>query len=792
MIDQHTIDILEFPQIVKAIREHCITPYGGDHVDNLGPMYDLNKINQRLDEVSQMKDIINFHSSFPLYRVDDCRPHLERSTVQGTFIEPSAMLTVLELVEVSIAINEYEKDERDNFDAIAAYLPKVRSFPELKVEIRRTIDERGEVKDSASSKLKRVRHDLIDSKRKIIARLENMLADKRKKSGWQDDVVTQRNGRYVIPVLAGNFSQDMGILHDRSQSGATFWIEPQETVEMNNKVSQLMQDERLELDRILRALTAEIAQRAEALTENCRLIGQLDFFHAAARFADDIKANRPKVIDEPSFNLIDARHPLLMLQLKELDKVVPLTLDINSNRPGILITGPNTGGKTIGLKTIGLMVVMAQSGLLLPASDQTEVGIFNQLFADIGDEQSIELSLSTFSSHIRNIIAAINQVSDDSLILFDEIGAGTDPKEGAALAEAIILHLLKTGARLVVTTHYSHLKTLALEHTEIENASMEFDRESLAPTFRLQLGIPGSSYALEIAKRLGMPSEVCDAASILVGSGERSLSDLIAELEDELAIVREDRSELTDRLESTKSREEYFKTATEKLDKEIAERKKEALAETEQLLDDTRKKTEKLVAEIRNSQADDKKVKEIHRTMKQAGDQVSSLKKSLSKQKQKRSKDQTSFDHGDTVRIISFNQEGKISQLLSGKRAKVDIGNVSTIVEFRNLEKLNRSSKGKVSGRPANYDTSPPPSALTPEIHLRGMTVEEAIETLGRFIDNAVVNGLTQIYVIHGKGTGKLRRTLSEWLKSHREVKGIRLGDWNEGGAGVTVVKLKV
>ncbi|UCC45359.1 MAG: Smr/MutS family protein, partial [Candidatus Zixiibacteriota bacterium] len=463
------------------------------------------------------------------------------------------------------------------------------------------------------------------------------------------------------------------------------------------------------------------------------------------------------------------------------------TLSIDDSRRVILVTGPNTGGKTIALKTIGLMVLMAQSGLPLPASDKTEMGIFQQVFADIGDEQSIELSLSTFSSHIKNIISAISKVSSDSLVLFDEIGAGTDPKEGAALAEAIILFLIGQGARLVATTHFSHLKTLALDNPEIENASLEFDRKSLAPTYRMQLGIPGSSYAVEIASRLGMDPQICGHASTLLGSGERTLTDLIASLESELATLRTDKAKLSERLATAKELEEFYRTQTDKLKSEVNDRKKEALAETEQLLEKTRKETERIVAEIRKTQADDVSVKQAHQFLKATEDDLTSQQRELARESS-RLLDQSSFAKGDHVRILSLGQEGQIDELVSGKKARVQVGNVTTVVPLRDLEKLAGDVTLKAGLTTARYDTQTPAS---PEIHLRGMTVDEATDALDKFLDNAVVSGLTQVYVIHGKGTGTLRRTLTEWLKSHSEVVGLRLGNWNEGGAGVTVVKLK-
>ncbi|HUV30353.1 MAG TPA: endonuclease MutS2 [Acidobacteriota bacterium] len=787
MIDQHTLQTLEFPKVIAAVAGKCLTAYGTEVVGGITPLFDKEEIDRRQDEIAQMKDIVRFGSAFPLYRLEDCREFLTQALLEGSFLDPKDMLKVLELVEVSMDLNGYDQEERAKFPAVAAYLPKIRAFPELKKEIRKAIDENGEVRDNASRELKRIREGLFDARRKIVARLESVLTGQRKQAGWQDDVVTQRNGRYVIPVVASQYSNDMGILHDRSQSGATFYVEPKETVDLNNRINQLMQDERLELDRILRAITSEIAQRAYPLRENCRLIGILDMIHAAATLAVEIDANRPTIDTSSGFSLVDARHPLLIFQLGRKEDVVPLTLTVDESRQAVVVTGPNTGGKTIALKAIGLTVLMAQSGLPIPADEKSRIGIFNQIYADIGDEQSIELSLSTFSSHVKNVVAATNGVSPHTLVLLDEIGAGTDPKEGAALAEAIILYMIARGSRLIATTHYSYLKTLALEHPEIENASLEFDRESLAPTYRLQVGIPGSSYAVEIAKRLGMPDEVCDHACLLLGPAERSLSDLIAALETELATVRNDRAELTERLNQARQLEEGYRAQVDKLNADIETEKKNALEQSEQLLERARKETERLVADIRRTQAEKKAVKELHQHLKSMQQEVASQKRQLEAGRP-RSKWPEQLKKGDRVRILTLDQEGEIERMLRGDRARVRVGSMTTVVELRHLEPLADGPVKQTAQAGTSFDNGAP---FSPEIHLRGMTVEEALEALDKFLDKAVVSGLTQIYVIHGKGTGALRRTLTDYLRKHPEVVDLRLGNWNEGGAGVTIVKLK-
>jgi len=785
MIDQHTLEVLEYPKIIALIAGKCLTTIGRTQVEAFAPQFDLDFINRRQDEIQQIKDIDNFGLPFPLERLDDCTAYIEHAKVEGVFIEPKEILAVLRLVEISIALNGYDKENRAKFPLIDEYLKRIRAFPELRKQITDALDPTGEVKDSASPALRRIRLELIETRRRTIARLESILVGSKKQSGWQDDVVTQRNGRFVIPVIAGQYRADLGILHDRSQSGATFYVEPQEVVEANNRLNLLLQEEQMEIDRILRAITREIGARSGSLTENWNVIGVLDSFHAAALFANEVKANRPLIEGTAACSLIDARHPLLNLKLKDLTKVVPLTLSLGDDRTAVLVTGPNTGGKTIALKTFGLLTLMAMSGLPIPAKETSRVGVFKQVFADIGDEQSIELSLSTFSSHITNIITAVKNADRDSLVLLDEIGAGTDPKEGAALAEAIVLHLIATGARMIVTTHYSQLKTLALDNPEIENASLSFDRDTLSPTYHLQLGIPGSSYAVEIASRLGMPTDICGHASNLIGSGERSLTALITALESELAAVRREKISLTERLTAAEEMEQLYRTQAEKLRKDVDAEKKKALAETETLLDQTRKETERLVAEIRRTQASPESVKEAHHTIKARQDELKRHKETLKQPAVDQPLDR--FIAGDRVRLIDLGHEGEIEELVGEDRARVRIGNITSVVDIRKLEKLGAEPKRSSKSTPRVQAEG----MATPEIHLRGMTGEEAIDALERFLDRATVSGLHQVFVIHGKGTGALRRTLSEYLKKHPNVESIRLGDWNEGGAGVTIATLK-
>ena len=783
--DRHSLEVLEYPKIIAILKGLCLTAYGIDRVQHLTPMIDLESIRIRRDEISQMKDIIQFGENFPLYRLDDVNHLIRNAKTEGIFLEPKELLSVKNLIEISINLHNYSAAEKNKYPLITQYLNQLGSLPEIKRAIDRSIDVDGEILDSASAALKKIRSEISRLKSSISGRLNQLLAGRQKTPGWQDDTVTQRDGRYVIPVVAGQFRPASGIIHGRSHSGATIFIEPNEVIESNNRLGLHLQEERLEIQRILSEITAMIGHAAADLLANGLIIGILDTLHAIAGFALKTSANSPELTDHPKIDLKAARHPLLIYYQKNLDAIIPNDFLLDDSRLGLIITGPNTGGKTVALKTVGLLTLMAQSGMPVPADSASTIGIFHRIFADIGDEQSLELSLSTFSSHIRQIIHAVRHAGPDSLVLLDEIGAGTDPKEGSVLAESIIVRLAALGARTMVTTHYSQLKTLPMLHPELENASFEFDRDSLEPTFRLHTGIPGASYAVEIARRLGMPANIVDNASRLLGTGERSLTDLISSLEKELATLRRDKNDLEEKLQNAASLERQYKSRMEQIEKEIDALKEQHLKELEETLIASRVEIEKIVKEIRESKASEESVKKAHTFIKKKKEKLHHLK---SRYPKKRISTEIPIP-GDPVWIESLKSEGEYIAAAGPDKARVRIGNIMSIVDISDLKKMTPSSEIPPKSKSSvNVESV---SGAGPEIHLRGMTVDEATEALDKFLDSAVISGLKQIYVIHGKGTGTLRRAISDFLKNHPTVQSLRMGDWNEGGAGVTVVHLK-
>jgi DNA mismatch repair protein MutS2 len=783
-----TLEALEFPKIIAAIVGQSLTPYGSEHTRQIQPLYVLDDIRCRLAEAQQMRDVLLFGAALPLERLDDIRGALKRASVEGSRIEADEFRRLKLTLAVIAKLKAFNKGERENMPNLAERLEALGTFTELKDAIERTFDKYGEIRDTASGALRKIRNEIADTRRRIIDKLERALRSRTKSDGWQDDVVTQRNNRYVIPVQANLYRASDGILVDHSQSGATVYIEPPFAVELNNQLTRATKNEQLEIERILIELTTLARNVSGALLESLKTIGVLDSLHAQAQFAVKTESVAPAVIDEASIDLLKARHPLLLFYTENKDDIIPLNLALNESHQGILITGPNTGGKTVALKTVGLLTAMTQSGLLIPADERSTVGIFSDIFADIGDEQSLELSLSTFSSHITRVIEAVKSANERTLLLFDEIGAGTDPAEGAALAEAIILEALAAGARMIATTHYSQLKTLPLEHAELENCSLEFDRESLQPTYRLLLGLPGSSYAIEIAERLGMPPRVIERASAGLDSNERSLAELIATMEAQLKQMRADSATLSEKLTATEDMERQLQERLENHERELNSQRESVLAETDDLLTETRQEIERLVKEIRESAAEKSKVKEAHRALKEQTSKLARTRANSSGKPAGAKRDEV-LQPGDQVWISSLRISGEIAELVGKDRVRVRVGNILNLVK---REDVLRADVGKPGARPRRDPIGlRAETAAAPEIHLRGLTVEEAKEKLDKFLDRAVLSEMSQIYVIHGKGSGALRKSLTVFLKSHPVVKSVQIGDWNQGGAGVTVVQMK-
>jgi len=796
-MDHHTREVLEFDKVVESVAGLCLTPMGQEVVRASRPDSNFRRIKRSLDEAAEMIAVLAAESDFPLGRVTDIRPSILKTSVEGNFLEPKEFLAVADFLVMGQGLLKFSKVSREKYPLIEEHLSRLTSGFELVKHIRAAIDEDGELRDNASPELRRLRGEKRAVRDSIIDRLRTILAKKNPDPAWQEDIITLRNDRYVIPVRAGDLSPRDGVIQDRSSTGQTLFIEPFRVIELNNRLRQVLIEERQEIERILRSLTRLLHGQAAEVSENVRVVGILDALHARAQWARITRARVPGLIDQPQFSIAAGRHPLLVLQAVGAgddgsDAVVPITIRLGESFTALVITGPNTGGKTVCLKMVGLLALMTQAGFPIPTGDGTVMGIFESVFADIGDEQSIESSLSTFSSHVRQIRHAVDQADDRSLVLLDELGAGTDPKEGAALGEAIIATLVERGARVMCTTHYTALKTLSQNNPLIENAAVEFDKETLKPTFRLNLGIPGASYAIDIARRLGMPAQITERANRLLGAQELNLSQLLAELEDTLRRVREQEQDLARRQRVTEELDRLLQDRSEKLAQAEKESKTTALAEAEKIIADTKREMERLVREIRESQAEKEIVKRTHHLLREKAHQTRTQLEALKAPPGPPTEESGApIEKGDWVWIEAFRKEGLVVDVFPDQqRIKLRIGNLLYTIDEVHCRRIDQAAAkpraAQLSGIRFAVTTDTPS-----EISLRGMMAEDALIALDKYLDDAMLAGWEEVRIIHGKGEGILRRAVQDMLGGDPRVVSHRLADWNEGGLGATIARLR-
>ncbi len=784
--DQHTLNSLEFTRIKTEVAKLCYCEGGRRLVERMHPVTDPTTIEDALSETWEMREIIEFEESFPLELVENVEALVAKIQVEGSILDPEQLKRLADFLKIIVALYQYRTNKESKYPRIVSYLKQLSPLQDLILRIDEAIDRGGEVKDSASPRLRKIRIEKVHARAVIIDRLQRIIGGKSHRADRLDDVITMRDGRYVIPIADSEYNPREAVVHDRSKSGATLYVEPTEAIELNNKLKQLLLEEVQEIERILLELSDLARAHSTQINRNLELYGRLDFVHAKAAFAMRIDGVMPVLKQEPVISLQAAYHPLLLLSAKQKQDVVPLSLELGNDHNIIIVTGPNTGGKTVALKTVGLLTLMAQAGLLVSADAKSELGVFDKVFADIGDEQSIELSLSTFSSHVSRITSAIAACDRKSLVLFDEIGVGTDPKEGAALAEAVIDYLSETGARCIVTTHYSALKAIAETNKKVENASLEFNRQTLQPTYRLRTGLPGSSYGLEMAARLGMPKEILARAGELVGTQERSLADLIARLETELISADAERQELKEKLKQATELENQHRERAEKVQAREKLLLKQGFAEATMLVEETRQKIESLLRELQSEKVSKETVKQGRKTLDDLRRELSEKTAALTPPVEKGEVPQV----GDRVWIERLQTDGEfVEKFTDGKRARVRIGKVLSTVDIADLRKM-KGEKAAPS-LPRDVDYQPYRQDPQMEISLRGMTVEEARDALDKYFDEITLSNVPYVRIVHGKGTGALRRMVREYLSKNKMVESFQLGEWNEGSWGVTVVKLK-
>lgn len=786
-LNEKTIRTLEFDKIIGLLAGHASTMPGKRLAHALRPSADFEEVNRRLMETDEAATVIRLKGAPPFGGIRSIEPLLRRAAIGG-------MLEAAELLDVASTAGAGRRLKRalaaihkeHPLPLLADVFEPIADLRELEEAILQCIDEQGEVLDRASPELARIRREKQTGEARVRERLEQMIRSSSIRKMLQDGLVTVRGDRYVIPVKQEYRAQFGGIVHDQSASGATLFIEPESVVALNNRIRQLALEERREIENILQRLTGLVAERADELEDNLQRLARIDFAFAKASLAASMKATRPAMNDRGTIRLRKARHPLLA------EGAVPLDVELGDAYRTIIITGPNTGGKTVALKTIGLLTLMAGAGLFVPAEDGSECGMFDAVYADIGDEQSIEQSLSTFSSHMTNIISILERMTPKSLILLDELGAGTDPAEGSALAIAILDHIHRLGCRAVATTHYSELKAYAYDREGMINASMEFDIDTLTPTYRLLVGVPGRSNAFAIARRLGLPEPIIRLAEGQIGEEDKRVESMIASLEENRLGAEAERrtaEQLRRELEETKRKLEEERNRFERQKEQLLAR---AEQEAREAVAKARREAEDIIAELRRIALEERGSLKEHRLIEARKRLEEAAPDLTGKEREGASLRAASakVEAGDEVFVRSLNQKGFVIET-GGAEATVQLGIIKMKVALTDLEKVReKKEKPKVPAGGAGLKRTRD-DRVPLELDLRGKTLEESYVEVDRFLDEAFLAGIGQAHIIHGKGTGVLRAGIQDFLRKHKLVKSFRLGQYGEGGSGVTVVEFK-
>ncbi|EHP0476573.1 endonuclease MutS2 [Staphylococcus pseudintermedius] len=780
---QKTLEILEFNKVKSLIEQEVISDLAIEKVKQLAPSSDYETVVHQMDEVDEISRIYNQYRLPSMSGLSRVQPYIKRSQIGGTLNvqELNAIKTLIQVQnQFKTFYNQLVEDEETvNYEILDGQMQQLPVLTHLYQSIHQKCDTQ-DLFDSASMELQAIRSRIAKMNQRVRAQLDRMVKSTSNQKKLSDAIVTVRNERNVIPVRA-EYRQDFnGIVHDQSASGQTLYIEPSAVVELNNQISRLRSEEATEVQRILAELTAEVAEEAEACLISEQVMGHLDFLIGKARYAAKIKGTKPTFAVERQVYLPKAFHPLL-----DRDTVVANTIEFESSIQTVIITGPNTGGKTVTLKTLGLIILMAQSGLLIPTLDGSQLSVFDNVFCDIGDEQSIEQSLSTFSSHMKTIVNILEEANDKSLILFDELGAGTDPSEGAALAMSILDHVHGMGALVMATTHYPELKAYSYNREGVMNASVEFDVDTLSPTYKLLMGVPGRSNAFDISKRLGLGLKIINHAKSMIGQDEQEINEMIASLEKNAKRVDDQRIEL-DRLvreasqihnDLSRAYEQYQNMESRLIEEakdKANQRVKAAMEEADDILKSLRDMRDQKGAEVKEHELIDQR--------KRLEDQyeAKSIKQNVQKQKWDEIK------AGDEVKVLSYGQKGEVLEVLSDEEAVVQMGIIKMKLPLSDLEK-----KEKAKEQPKKVVTRTNRSTVKMELDLRGYRYDEAMVALDQYLDQAVLSNYEDVYIIHGKGTGALQKGVQQHLKRHKSVATYRGGMPSEGGFGVTVATLK-
>jgi len=774
-MNAHTLRVLEYDAIRQKVVAHCATPMGAERARQMTPRTDEEAIRVALQQTSEARRLIDLAEEMPLRGVQDVRSAASLARAGG-ILPPESLLSIADTVESARRLRSFLLTREEKCPALCVLARQLEPLPEVVNEVRRCLREDATVADSASPELARIRQRLRHLHSRITERLQATLNSSRIRNMLQEPVITMRGDRYCLPVKAEYRAQFGGIVHDVSASGATLFMEPQEVVDLGNQIREAQIAEQNEVVRILAQLSALVGKYSDPILLTCDALGELDFINARARLSVEWDAIEPALNTQGKIRLRKARHPLLK------PPVVPIDVELGNRFRILLITGPNTGGKTVTLKTVGLLTLMMQSGLHVPADTGTEMAIFQNIFADIGDEQSIEQSLSTFSGHMTNIAATLPHCDEHTLVLLDELGAGTDPAEGAALAQAILDYLLARHARVMATTHYGELKSYAYARQGVQNASVEFDLQTLRPTYHLRIGTPGSSHAIVIAQRLGLPSSVIETAQARLAGRETEATSIMRRLEEEQRHVEEARQAAEQERREAAALRHQLQQRLEQVESERQRLREEVTQEVQHRLHQILQQAEEAYRRLREQPRENRAAQEARQQVRQAAEQMKQLLAPPAAAP-------TEIREGDTVKVTTLNVTGTVLQL-TPKEAVVQAGAIRVTVPREALRRIDEKpvSKTPLVSVPVNLSRA---ANISPEIMLRMQRVDEALANLDQYLSEAYAAGLQQVRVIHGKGTGTLRKAVREYLNTHPLVASYRGADATEGGDGVTIVTLK-
>lgn len=791
-MNEKALRILEYNKIIEKLTDFATSPMGKEMCKNLLPSTDLGEICQGQMETSDALSRIYAKGSLSFSGLRNIRDSLLRLKV-GSSLSVTEFMHIASLLETALRAKSYGRRETDDMstDSLDGLFNTIEPLSPVCREIRRCILSEEEIADDASPGLKHVRRSIKLTNERIHSQLNTMVNSSSVSSMLQDNLITMRGGRYCLPVKAEYRSQIQGMIHDQSSSGSTLFIEPMAVVKLNNDLRELAAKEKEEIEKILGELSNQCAEYQEELSTNITVMTHLDFVFAKANLSRSYSGTEPLFNEKGYINIKKGRHPLL-----DKKKVVPIDISIGKDYRLLLVTGPNTGGKTVSLKTVGLLTLMGQAGLHIPAFDHSELSVYEDVFADIGDEQSIEQSLSTFSSHMTNIVSIIDKSNYRSLVLLDELCAGTDPTEGAALAMAILKNFLRRDVTTMATTHYSELKVFALSTEGACNASCEFNVETLSPTYRLLIGIPGKSNAFAISSKLGLPDYMIDEAKKFIDVNDQSFEDLIADLETSRSTIEKERLEIEQYKSQVAGLKQKLETKQDNLSKQKERILREANEQARKILQDAKDYADQTIRDMNKLAAGKTdNMKELEKKRSAVRDKLSKTDDRLAIKKDQAKKNRPEdFHPGDSVRVLSMNIKGTITGKPNSKgQIAVQMGILKSMVSLTDLELLDeevikaptlkKTGAGKIKmSKSASISTS---------LNIIGKTVDEAMPELDKYLDDAYLAHLNQVTIIHGRGTGKLRTAVHNKLKKCRYVKSYRLGAFGEGETGVTIVDFK-